>query len=194
MNESKYARHRSIRKGTKPQLEKVVDALREQRRLIFTEVQGDFGAISSCLTQAMGLVNGKEQSVVLHVTRRPPRKGEVLGRWDMHDKGKPPPGRWIATVAEQLRGDLKLIWDDFRYIAGLRKPDEYTGSYAEYLVVVAIDRDRIDIIFSKYGYRKNHHFFHWQAVSEGVNGVHVDDLLLHPSELETSEPQGFTLL
>jgi hypothetical protein len=114
----------------------------------------------------------------------------VLGHWVPYQFS--PPSDWLKILADDLRGDLKLIWDDFQLIGRCRRPDKHTGSYKEYLVVAAISRDSIDLIFSKYGYRPNHHFFHWQAVSEGVEGVHVDDYLLTMEEVNELLSMGST--
>jgi hypothetical protein len=199
-NKSRFARHRSTWKGTKPHLENVVDALRRQGRRIFIEVQSDFNGILDAVEEAVMGRKRRGNRTDNEGDMLTPHRRDIHGAWTGWERKwkvnyVSPPPFWNLIVEDDLKGDLRLLWEDFRVIAAVRRPDKHTeGTYADYLLVVAISRNNIDIIFSKYGYRKNHHFFHWQAVSEGVNGVHVDDLFLNPGEVENGEPQGFTLV
>ena len=165
-NDSKYARHRSIFKGRVNQLRATVDALKATAGMTVHEYdspmaqqlfQRDWGSIIGA-TREMGLV------------RR---------HWE--SKSIAPAG--IRTKLPQaLQGDFRLIWDDFSVIGALRLSQGAEGYSGHQLILVAWSGTSFDLVFSKYGYadntRRNHHFFHWQARLQGVNGaIGVDDYL-----------------
>jgi hypothetical protein len=189
-NDSKYARHRSTSKGRNSQIQRVVNALQTEQRNIFLVIQDDLEGLVTELSREVG------QAVVIKADRvKPQSRGQVLGSWQLAGDEVPQiPDLWLRNLNPSLRGDLKLIWLDFLLIAGRRRPDGNSGNFKEYLLVVAISPNKLDLIFSKYGYRSGHHFFHWQAAGEGVGNAHIDDLFLMPHEVGAIEAPGFTLV
>jgi hypothetical protein len=195
-NQSIFARRRSITKGHSQQLQSLIQRLRDERRTIWIEVQGNFFDLRLALKAngfSKGQCFGSEQSL-----RRVP---QGLGNKWVTKQSFPPPARWMQTLAPDLKSDLQLIWPDLNAIALERHEESNVGkTWDEYVFVVAIKRDAIDIVFSKYGFRPNHHFYHWQAVSDWLepNGVHVDDspthFFLSGEELGENPLEGVNLL
>jgi len=177
-NESKYARHRSIWKGRHNQLRETVVRLNGTSGIVVHEYCAAPLLIHAALM--------REWDFGFSAVREGARGFRPLGRWDI----RPPPPKLLQAVAGGLRGDLKLLWDDF-ILVGARRIGESTGAGAntewfggnyrgDSLVVLAFGPASFDLIVSKYGYgddlRHNHHFFHWQARTQGFQGlVNVDD-------------------
>jgi hypothetical protein len=175
-NQSLYARRRSIKKGNRNQLRDVVEVLRHENRTVKMDIHGTFTEIRL----AFDSPGYQGRSFALGTNVKCVPKG--LGTY--YEVKFPPPEQWRNTVAEDLKSDLKLIWDDLNRICRLRE----SGDWQDYVFVVAISRRLVDIVFSKYGYseRSGGHFYHWQAVSKGIHGIHVDDLYV-PGEHEQDE-------
>jgi hypothetical protein len=184
-NDSKYARHRSIRSGNRNKLRSVVDGLKATSGVTVHEYCGPAGNILS------GIIRDFQArwNVRLGVNRR---IGAVLGYWAPRGQVSE---RLRGAVPPSLRGDLDLIWLDFNTVLGRRlglsdgagsgstESQERYLEGMESLIVFAPGRSSFDLIVSKYGYANNlkrdHHFYHWQARSELTQDqVHVDDLVL----------------
>jgi hypothetical protein len=188
-NESKYARHRSTWKGSKQQLRDLVEELKARCLVmdtnqrgnpvfpILVEVQGGWIEIREALTEQFNMKNSYFRLKPKYEFRH---KLSPTRSWSVKTTSWTPPPSWLQLVAPDLKSDLALIWPDFVQVAGMRAPDEFwnttSGSYDKYLLVAAISRHEIDIVFSKYGYDSGHHFFHWRARSTLDQGPYVDDL------------------
>jgi hypothetical protein len=174
-NDSKYARHRSIWKGSKNQL-----------RLAIASLQGTRGVtVYEYCDQpiAMNAAFNRDWGVALSAARLPPKRSEILGSWDV----APPTRKIEQAVPGDLRSDLKLLWTDFMVTAarrigfsngaGATTNDRYGGKS---VLVFAPGPASFDIMLSKYGFgddlKRNHHFYHWQARGRSFDGlVNVDD-------------------
>jgi hypothetical protein len=104
------------------------------------------------------------------------------------------PDRWNIEANEELYFDLKLIWKEFRNI--LSQNSGSGGCYQDFVVVVAISETKLDLIFSKDGFRPFHKFYHWQAVSQGVVKPKLNDSRTHLfySQLELEDEGEDTLM
>jgi hypothetical protein len=171
-NESVYARHRSTSKGTRSVITEVVQGLKGENRTIFSQIQGNFFQVEDEVERWLG------GGLPFQYSPKVPATEGLVQNPALHRHPRRP--------VPHLDG---LSKDCQRPAAG-----QSYGGYKEYLVVAAISCDKIDLIFSKYGFRPFHHFFHWQAVSEGVDGVHVDDYLLNPNDLSGNPQEGFQLV
>jgi hypothetical protein len=165
-NASKYARHRSLKSGGVNKLQAVVQALRATQGMTCHEYNSRDAKQE--FQRAWGVFLGATREM-----------GTVVRHWE--PKSASPVGiRNQLPLA--LRADFAMIWADFNIIADRRLSqggDGYTGNQ---MIFVAWSRTSLDLIFSKWGYgestRKGHHFFHWQARTQGVQGaVNVDDYL-----------------
>jgi hypothetical protein len=176
-NESRYARHRSIWKGSTNQLKSTVSGLSATRGVTVHQYLGRPSDLRVALN--------KDWRLILHSTRAAPKAGQILGHWRV----EPPSSKLKQAIPTSLHSDLALIWKDFLTVAarrigdsagaggGTASDDTYTG---ESLVVLAFGPKSFDFIVSKYGFgyerKRNHHFFQWQSRAEGFDGVvSVDD-------------------
>jgi hypothetical protein len=174
-NDSSYARHRSIWKGSKNQLRDTVASL-----------QGTPGVkVYEYWDTPLDIIKRfkDDWGVNLKVSRAPPKGRQVLGTWTIAS----PSHRMMNAVGGNLRADLKLLWDDFMLItaqrigwsggAGAENISAYSGKS---LLVFATGPSSFDLIVSKYGYgenlKHNHHFYQWQARDKSFQGfVSVED-------------------
>lgn len=177
-NESKYARHRSIWKGRHNQLRDTIARLNGTSGIRVYEYWDHPFRIKVALMNEWGFS--------FDAVREGARGFRPFGRWDI----MPPPQRLLQAVAGGLRADLKLLWDDF-ILVGARRIGESNGAGAandgnglnyngKSVVALAFGPSSFDLIVSKYGFgddlKRNHHFFQWQARSQGFQGlVNVDD-------------------
>ena len=177
MNDSKFARRRSIWKGRRNQLREAIAQLQAMDGVVVHEYAGPTEQVLGKFELEWG-VGG------LRLQRRAPKAGEILGQWVI-----PSPSQ---TMLRHLRGsleaDFKMLWKDFYEIAARRvgkstvigsggRDETYNG---ETVMVFAYGPTSFDLIVSKYGFgddlKKNHHFFHWQARTSFFRGaVSVDD-------------------
>ena len=175
-NDTKYARHRSIWKGSRNQLKETLDALEHAA-----------GVTAHIYHDIFGFQNAWD--VDLTAGRIPP-KTQGTGTWVAHD----PSQKILQATPDGLRGDLRLLWVDFvvtvaRRIgffrsAFLNERDQWNsvksfGSHA--VLAFAPGPNRFDLILSKFGYGEKergtkHHFYQWQARVGTLQGqVNVDD-------------------
>ena len=163
-NESRYARHRSVWKGRRNQVQDTVEAIRQQRTVY--EYLGHPSRVMSRLET--------DWNINIHVSRVGSRGTHLLGKWTVATLFAPV-DLWEA--ARPLQGDMALLWDDFALIIGRRigNGTDLGGYSGESLVVFSFGNTGFDIVFSKYGYgertRENHHFFHWQSRLTGLEDV-----------------------
>jgi hypothetical protein len=184
-NMSTYARRRSVSKGRRQVLRDVIHTLEQQRRPIWINVYGDFNALRTAMREYV-----KDHRAAFGIVDRV--FNGVVNGWKSKSSF-PPPTKWMNTVAEELKSDLQLIWPDLNAICCLRESKDWN----QYLFVVAIDRNRIDIIFSKYGLwegKRDHCFYHWIAVKKGKDAPHVDDFFLSEEDLGPNPQEGFVLV
>jgi hypothetical protein len=166
-NASKYARHRSIFKGRTNKLHATVQALQAAGGMSCHEYLG-VGADMDFNADWSTKIGAKREL------------GLVVRHWKAK---RPAPSTIQQELPAGLRGDFRMIWEDFSVIGKLRFADSDKGDYSgDQLIFLAYSRVSLDLIFSKWGYgdncRRNHHFFHWQARLVGVeNAVNVDDYL-----------------
>jgi hypothetical protein len=176
-NKSLYARHRSNWKGFTRQLETEVFRLRSEHRPIFVEYKGTWAGLHHRLQQE---APHEEDYDDLR------RMNETKGQFGRMPLGLPIPRGWRGYLQQDLTNDLGLIWGDFCQISFYRRP--FGETYNNLLLVVAISTTNIDIIFSKRGYDKFEHFYHWQALSQ------QPPLLLDPEDVRTNGTPGFTMI
>lgn len=175
-NDTKYARHRSIFKGSRNQLRETVDALKATPGLNFKlyygaplEVQAGFN---------------KDWGISLNAYRLAPKGAQVLGTWEID---KVPRGLLLAAGA--LASDMALVWGDLQITTGRRigqgsgagfDIDALASYHGKSLLVLAFGKTRFDIILSKWGWgeglKNKHHFYQWQArAADQSQLVTVDD-------------------
>ena len=179
-NDSKYARHRSIWKGSHNQLRRTIAGLNGTQRVRVYKYSDRPLLLNAALLQNWGFG--------LTATRLGATGFQVHGRGDIN----PPPAQMLRAVPEALQCDLKLLWSDFIIIAARRIGESSgAGSFTDTwfggsgysgnsLVVFAPGSASFDLIVSKYGYgddlKHNHHYYHWQSRAQGFQGVvSVDD-------------------
>src|SRR5262249_46321886 len=151
-------------------LEGVVNALDNEERPIFIKKMGTYQQVTSELGSVIWVHCG-------------PHGLEHLG--PKFEVGFDPPPLWFSMVGGGLHRDLQLIWQDFCIIVSQRQPDDW--GFTEYFLAYALSTGKLDIIFSKYGFRTNHHFYHWKAVSNDVSNAFILDA-------DDFEPGGFKLV
>lgn len=175
-NDSKYARRRSLWKGTRSQLREAIAQLNGTQGVRVWEYE-----------DAALVVFGKfgdDWHVRLVADRLfPTKRTQILGKWHI----APPSNRILNAVPESLRADLKLLWDDFILVTARRvghsdgvgssSDPDYSGKC---VVVFAVGPQSFDLIVSKWGFGDNlkhgHHFYQWQARTNSFSGlVNVDD-------------------
>jgi hypothetical protein len=175
-NDSKYARRRSLWKGTRNQLREAI-----------AQLNGTQGVRVWEYNDAALIVFGQfmaDWNVRLGAQRQfPTSRTQVLGKWQI----APPSHKITDAVPQSLRADLKMLWDDFILVAAQRvgvsdgvgsgaDPD-YSGKC---VVVFAPGPQSFDLIVSKWGFgdslKHSHHFYQWQARTQSFTGlVNVDD-------------------
>jgi hypothetical protein len=178
MNDSKYARRRSLWKGRHNQLREAIAQLHGMNDIVVHEYSGPMAEAMNRFYDDWGLG-------AVNLKRRAPVRGEILGQWVY----PPVPTKMKLRIRGLLEADFALLWNDFYGILGRRvgasggigANDDERGTYhGETVVVFAYGPSSFDLIVSKYGYgdslKKNHHFFHWQASTKYFRGmVNVDD-------------------
>lgn len=172
-NESKYARHRQIWKGSHNKLAETVARLQGSPGITTTTFDN-----TSQFYQAWGCR--------FSVRREPPTKrSQIMGRWTID----PPSEKMLGVLSGKLRADLTLLWDDFVTVVARRighssgvgsNQDNEAKFTGKSLLVFAYGAHSFDLIVSKYGMGENlsrkHYFFQWQARTRGFEGlVSVDD-------------------
>lgn len=193
-NDSKYARRRSISKGSYNQLRGAIETLEEAVGKNNVHVYAG---------PAVNVVRAFEKrwKVKLGAARK---IGAVMGYWQSNDPK--PSAEMMSVLSPALQADLQLVWDDVnvivqRRLGTLRGRDmimegagaRLTDGARKYLhemesvIVFAHAPDCFDLIVSKYGFGTqgrdgDHHFFHWQARQKGgaaKGTTHVDDYADH---------------
>ena len=163
-NESRYARHRSVWKGRRNQVQETVEAIRQQRT-VYEYLDHPYRVMGRLST---------EWKINFRVSRVRAYGKHLLGQWKVGHLTAPV-ALWKA--AQPLHGDMALLWDDFALIVGRRigNGTDLGGYSGESLVVFSFGNTGFDIVFSKYGYgettRESHHFFHWQSRLTGLEDV-----------------------
>lgn len=163
-NDSKYARHRSIWKGTRNQVLQTVDRLRATPDMTVYEYLAKTDTAVSAFQDAW--------NVHLKVTRRPPRRNEVMGQWVL----TPVSSKLLDAVPGTVKADMRLIWPDFLMVTANRIGkwwgSEITGYHGKSLILFAAGPAGFDFVMSKYGLgeglTKHHHFYHWQSRTTGL--------------------------
>ena len=179
-NDSKYARHRSIWKGSHNQFKRTIAGLNGTQEVrVYEDCDRPF-LLNAALQQNWGFG--------LTAIRLGATGFQVLGRWDIN----PPPRRCCEPSPKPSRGDLKLLWSDFIIIAARRIGESSgagssmdtwfggSGYSGNSLLVFAPGSASFDLIVSKYGYgddlKKKHDYYYWQSRGQGFQGVvSVDD-------------------
>jgi hypothetical protein len=183
-NDSRFARRRSIWKGRHNQLRETVEALSRARGVKVYEYDE-----TMLFEQAWDLYL---------VAGRLPPKGFGTGKWVVED----PSAKLVNATPSALRSDLRNLWLDFVTVLARRigfsrsafdsERDQWNQiKWAGHsLIVFAPGTSSLDLIVSKFGYGESrgdklkHHFYHWQARSEGIQGaVSIDDYDGAESEL-----------
>jgi hypothetical protein len=175
-NDTKYARHRSIFKGSRNQLRETVDALKATPGLNVKSYFGTPRAVQEAFRDDWG--------IRLNAYRRPPQGMEAMGQWVID---KIPPK--LLQAAGPLGSDLTLVWGDLQITTG-RRIGEGSGAgfdsnalqqyHGNSLLVLAFGANRFDIVLSKWGWgeglKNKHHFYQWQARAGKLDHtVPVDD-------------------
>jgi hypothetical protein len=123
----------------------------------------------------------------MKVSRRPPRKIEILGQWVYTTISN----RLLRAVPGTLQSDFRLLWDDILVIVASRMGKWWGGEMSQYneshgakytgksLILFAPGPTSFDLIASKYGFGEgtgNHHFYQWQSRVTDMKGtVGVDN-------------------
>jgi hypothetical protein len=179
MNDSRYARRRSITKGKRKQLIEVVNALKAaDDKLILEEFQpsklpSSESTVIGWFTHSWGLgrINA-DMSGVVNV-RFP------------NFQGYPP--RIDRVPNPELKGDLKLMLGDFTLMRG-----RFDGGAKHGYICMFVGKARLELIVSKWGATPGHHFYHWQAIAKGADpgSVNTIDDLSNVKDDEVSETRA----
>jgi len=154
LNDSKCARHRSTTKGGQKQLENVIAALKGQQDAKYRHFSGTPAAIRQSWNEKFGQglpkFNSEPQTF----------------------KGSAGLGEWLGTG--RLTADLAEIWKDFHKIFALRSDDKDTQ---EQTLFVSHTDTNFDLIYSKWGTKPDHKFFHWASTTnpEQKSRATIDD-------------------
>jgi hypothetical protein len=162
-NDSKYARRRSVWKGTCNQLRDVVDSLKKDRAYTVYEYHATGVEICQVVSREFGIVLG--------VNRLTPQGFSPIGSWAVK---LPPSQKFLNLFSPVMRPDVHTIWLDFNTVFGRRfnqangagfnpKKGEYWLANENSLLVIASAPRAFDIIVAKGGYTLRSHFYHWQA-------------------------------
>jgi hypothetical protein len=171
MNRSKYARHRSIKKGKKNQLTAVLAELKRKSTYykeyayepptgVTRQMEMDWGACEAEIANAPGVANY-------------PRLLATSGSLK------------VEKIPESLRSGVQRIWVDMLCIL----TDAFAGGYkidpnTRGIVAIAYTNEYFDIVISKWGrgddLKNNHHFYHWHVEAKNAKlknhpVVYVDD-------------------
>jgi hypothetical protein len=172
-NKSQYARRRSIWKGRREQLFEVVDGLKAKGGLVVYEEfspsrMGRYTKRSrtpnvlEAFTDNWGIVKFWEKT-----------SGVVPSLQPFTAQNQLKPARVDRIPNQELKSDFKLIIGDLSYLVIGRGFDWAPHAY----LAVFVGNNWLELIASKNGNMKGHHFYHWQAVARGAPGVGhtVDD-------------------
>lgn len=150
-NDSKWARHRSITKGNRNQLDDVVSALKGQQGVTYRQ----FDYTPKQLR-----------------TEWWSKFGQALPAFLAHPnfKGTSGLGEWLGTNSP----DLKTIWGDFFNIFVHRSDD---NDKTVQRLFVSYTSTNFDLIYSKWGTTPGHKFFHWASVADTTSTTRptIDD-------------------
>jgi len=156
-NDSQWARHRSITKGTQNQLENVIKALKAQRGATYRhfdlrpkELRNEW---SEKFDQSLPVFNANALTF----------------------KGTAGIADWLGAASPFIT-DLKTIWRDFAKIFVRRSDD---AGKTKQVLFVCYTSTNFDLIYSKWGTTPNHKFFHWAATVDAVpkGRATIDDFL-----------------